>query len=225
MKRGLVFTLCALALAASATVGRAQTVDLTLNLRYNDPNTPASGGNWYLLGKTTGGTTNLGIAGVSVFLDGVSTSVFHGSGVPLGAGQSATAHAYPAVGQATINNLTNGGNPFNGTFTGSQNVVYGQDLSIAGIISGVGQGGAGNVASDPLKNATYNNYSLLLSGTFTTAWGVRKFTPLEQGHGMPIQTVVVQIQNGKKVPIYPAKVAEQTGGSFRGVPPYAWEKK
>jgi hypothetical protein len=170
MKRGLVFTLCALAFAASATVGQAQTVDLTLNLRYNDPNNPAAGGNWYLLGKTTGGTTNLGIAGVSVFLDGVTTSVFHGNGAPLAAGQNALAHPYPAVGQATINNLTNGGNPFNGTFTGSQNVLYGQDLSIAGIISGVGQGaGAHNVASDPLKNPTYNNYSLLLSGTFATA--------------------------------------------------------
>jgi hypothetical protein len=170
MKRGLVFTLCALAVAASATVGRAQTVDLTLNLRYNDPNNPAAGGNWYLLGKTSGGTTNMGIAGVSAYLTGVSTSVFHGDGAPLGAGQNPLHHDYPTVGQATINNLTNGGNPFNGTFGGAQNVLYGQDLSIAGIIPGIGQGsGAHNVPTDPLKAPAYDNYSLLLSGTFTTA--------------------------------------------------------
>jgi branched-chain amino acid transport system substrate-binding protein len=64
----------------------------------------------------------------------------------------------------------------------------------------------------------------LEGGTFVTAWGTRKFTPLAEGHRMPIQTVVVQIQGGKKIPIYPASVA--TGGpKFVPVPPYAWEKK
>ena len=64
----------------------------------------------------------------------------------------------------------------------------------------------------------------LENGTFVTAWGTRKFTPLAEGHRMPIQTVVVQIQNGRKVPIYPAAVA---AGASRYVPapPFAWEKK
>ena len=63
------------------------------------------------------------------------------------------------------------------------------------------------------------------SGTFVSAWGTRKFTPLAEGHRMPIQTVVVQIQGGKKVPIYPESVAAGAGGKFMPVPPYAWEKK
>jgi branched-chain amino acid transport system substrate-binding protein len=63
------------------------------------------------------------------------------------------------------------------------------------------------------------------SGTFATAWGTRKFTPLAEGHRMPIQTVVIQVQGGKKVPIFPASVVATTGGKFVPVPPYAWEKK
>jgi branched-chain amino acid transport system substrate-binding protein len=65
----------------------------------------------------------------------------------------------------------------------------------------------------------------LEGGTFVTAWGTRKFTPLAEGHRMPIQTVVVQIQGGKKVPIYPESVAAASGGKFVPVPPYAWDKK
>ncbi|HEY7249999.1 MAG TPA: ABC transporter substrate-binding protein [Methylomirabilota bacterium] len=65
----------------------------------------------------------------------------------------------------------------------------------------------------------------LESGTFVTAWGTRKFTPLAEGHRMPIQTVVVQIQGGKKVPIYPESVAAASGGKFVPAPPYAWDKK
>jgi branched-chain amino acid transport system substrate-binding protein len=65
----------------------------------------------------------------------------------------------------------------------------------------------------------------IASGTFVSAWGTRKFTSLAEGHRMPIQTVVVQIQGGKKVPIYPESVAAGAGGKFMPVPPYAWEKK
>ena len=63
------------------------------------------------------------------------------------------------------------------------------------------------------------------SNTFATAWGTRKFTPLAEGHRMPIQAVVIQVQGGKKVPIYPASVAASAGGKFVPLPPYAWEKK
>ncbi|HEV8311369.1 MAG TPA: ABC transporter substrate-binding protein [Methylomirabilota bacterium] len=62
-------------------------------------------------------------------------------------------------------------------------------------------------------------------GTFVTAWGTRKFTSLAEGHRMPIQTVVVQIQGGKKVPIYPPDVATTGGGKYVPAPPFAWEKK
>jgi branched-chain amino acid transport system substrate-binding protein len=65
----------------------------------------------------------------------------------------------------------------------------------------------------------------LEGGTFVTAWGTRRFTPLAEGHRMPIQTVVVQVQGGKKVPIYPAAVATAGGGRFVPAPPFAWEKR
>ena len=65
----------------------------------------------------------------------------------------------------------------------------------------------------------------LEGGPFHTAWGIRRFTAIGEGHRMPIQTVVVQIQAGKKVPIYPASVAAAAGGKFVPLPPYAWEKK
>ncbi len=65
----------------------------------------------------------------------------------------------------------------------------------------------------------------LAANSFDTAWGRRKFTSLEEGHRMPIDTVVVQIQNGKKVPIFPAGVAKDTGGTYQAMPPFAWEKK
>lgn len=63
------------------------------------------------------------------------------------------------------------------------------------------------------------------SGTFTLAWGTRKFSPLSEGHRMPIETVIVQVQNGKKVPIYPPTLAAREGTKYVPVPPYAWEKK
>jgi branched-chain amino acid transport system substrate-binding protein len=65
----------------------------------------------------------------------------------------------------------------------------------------------------------------LETGTFVTAWGSRKFSSLEEGHRMPVEMVVIQVQGGKKVPIYPATVAASAGGKFAPAPPYAWEKK
>ncbi len=62
-------------------------------------------------------------------------------------------------------------------------------------------------------------------GTFTLAWGTRKFTPLGEGHRMPIETVIVQVQGGKKVPIYPPALAAREGTKYVPAPPYAWEKK
>ena len=47
----------------------------------------------------------------------------------------------------------------------------------------------------------------LESTTFVTAWGTRKFTPLAEGHRMPIQTVVVQIQGGRREIVWPEALA------------------
>jgi branched-chain amino acid transport system substrate-binding protein len=60
--------------------------------------------------------------------------------------------------------------------------------------------------------------------TYTAAWGMRKFTPLAEGHRMPVETVVVQIQDGKKAAVYPPDVAAREKHAYRAVPPYAWEK-
>ena len=65
----------------------------------------------------------------------------------------------------------------------------------------------------------------LETGTFVSAWGTRRFTPLAEGHRMPIETVVIQLQGGKKVPIYPPAVAAREGGKYTPVPPFAWEKR
>lgn len=82
------------------------------------------------------------------------------------------------------------------------------------------------VAIDAMENAKSldpDKVSAVLSDTtFETAWGKRKFTPIAEGHRMPIETTVAQIQNGKAVPIYPATVAQSAGGSYEPVPPYAW---
>jgi branched-chain amino acid transport system substrate-binding protein len=85
------------------------------------------------------------------------------------------------------------------------------------------------VAIDAIEKAASldaDKISVVLSATtFQTAWGDRKFTSLEAGHRMPIETVVAQVQNGKAVPIYPDAVAKSAGGGYKPVPPYAWEKK
>jgi branched-chain amino acid transport system substrate-binding protein len=67
--------------------------------------------------------------------------------------------------------------------------------------------------------------AILEGGTFVTAWGTRKFAPLEEGHRMPVEMVVIQVQGGKKVPIHPPHVVAATGGKYAPMPPFAWEKK
>jgi len=60
--------------------------------------------------------------------------------------------------------------------------------------------------------------------TFVAAWGSRHFTPLAEGHRMPVDTIVTQVQDGKKVVVYPADIAAKQGGAYRAVPPYSWQK-
>ncbi len=186
MKRGLVLTLCALALAASGREARAQAlvlgptdIALSLNLRYTDPNTPATGGNWYLTAKT--GST-AGIAALSIWLNNVNTV-----GITGGNGGVA-ANGYPSVSNLTIGNIANAGNPYNGTFGGIVNVVYAQDTALGidhdsnggtpnQIILNVGRGAGtpGNRTFDALRpfeaapvagNGTWDNAALIVSGTF-----------------------------------------------------------
>ena len=39
------------------------------------------------------------------------------------------------------------------------------------------------------------------------------------------ELISVQVQNGRKVPIYPPSLAAREGTKYTPVPPYAWEKK
>ena len=75
-------------------------------------------------------------------------------------------------------------------------------------------------STDPAKVA-----AALETGKFTAAWGERKFTPLAEGHRMPVNTIIAQIQDGKKVVVYPEDTAAAQGTKYRAVPPWGWEKK
>ena len=76
---------------------------------------------------------------------------------------------------------------------------------------------AGSTAPDAVAKA-------LEDGNFTAAWGSRRFTSLAEGHRMPVATIIAQIQDGRKVVVYPVDVAAKLGGAYRAVPPYSWQK-
>jgi len=148
MKRGLVFSLCALALAAYGSLAHAQTVGVSLNLHYNDPANPSEGGTFQLVAKVNTPGTTKGLSAVNAYISGVNTA-----GLAYCAG---------------INALTNGGsNVFATPVTGGVNILYGQDTSVAAgtVILNVGSTVALQ-ATDPLRNAAWNNSSVLVTGTF-----------------------------------------------------------
>ncbi len=76
---------------------------------------------------------------------------------------------------------------------------------------------AGTTAPDKVAKA-------MEDGTFAAAWGQRRFTSLAEGHRMPVATMVTQVQDGKKVVVYPLDVAAQQGTAYRPVPPYSWQR-
>jgi len=164
MKRGLAFALAALALVAGNAAVQAADIDLSLNLRYTNPSTPAAGGNFYLLAKTNTAGANTGIAGLSVYLSGIDAAgIEFGNATAEGVGNA----AYPVVAAAGLGgNVNNGGLPLVTTAAGVTNIVYGQDLVTKLLTIGEGTGTPGNLTVDPLRNAAWANSTLLLSGTF-----------------------------------------------------------
>jgi MYXO-CTERM domain-containing protein len=203
MKRGLVFTLCALALAASGSVAHAQLgatdIALSLNLRYTDPADPTEGGTWYLVART--GSTD-GIAGVSAWIQNINGAgtVFLGNNGVVGNGYTV------AVTSNTIGSIEQGAAGSNSAYatsaSGFVNVVYGQNTAVVenGSIKldvGGGTGTPGNIALDPLKNATWNNSALLASGTFG---GTRPVfgtagTTATGGNVLPVGATAIPPQN------------------------------
>jgi len=147
MKRGLVFSLCALALAAYGSMAHAQTLDLSLNLHYNDPADPSEGGTFQLVGKVNSPGTTKGIAAVNAYLSNINTA-----GLAYGAGG---------------NSITNAGAVYSTGVTGGTNVLYGQDTSAGTVVLNIGNGAGTVLATDPLRNAAWNNSTVLVTGTFT----------------------------------------------------------
>lgn len=165
MKRGLVLSLCALALGAFAQTAQAQlpTVDVALNLRYTDPANPAAGGKFYVVAQSNATTGPGGLAGLSLYINNIdiASAVF---------GVAAAENGYALTTRATLNDtLAPAGNsPYKTTVAGAVNLVYGQDLTLP-LVTNVakGAGTPGNIAVDPLRNtATWNNSALLFSGSF-----------------------------------------------------------
>jgi hypothetical protein len=132
-----------------------------LNLRYTDPADPSEGGRWFLLAKTD---STFGLAGVSVRLNNVNTAgIALGNPTAVGTGTA----AYATMASTVTNSIANGGNPYAGMIGTSVNVVWGQDVGTSVVANiGKGAGTAGNLTADPLRNATWANSALLVSGTF-----------------------------------------------------------
>lgn len=147
MKRGLVLSLCAAAVAAMTAPAFAN-VDASLNLRYTDPADPSAGGTWQLVVQAPG--TN-GLAGIDAQVDGASGV----TGIDTGSINSTNA-AFDNVDSVFR---------FRPEGAGAE-VVAGDDLD-GTEITGVGTGsGAGNIANDALLNPAWNNSALIASGSF-----------------------------------------------------------
>ncbi|HMO85037.1 MAG TPA: PEP-CTERM sorting domain-containing protein, partial [Lacipirellulaceae bacterium] len=105
-----------------------------------------------------------GIAAINAYISNLNAA-----GIQYG-NQVLGAPVYPGtINAATIAALVNGGNPFAGAVTGGVNVLYGQNTSTGGtVVLGVGSGGPGNVALDPLRfqGTAYNNSAVIAQGTF-----------------------------------------------------------
>ena len=100
MKCKMALSVCAIAMTAmlaSAVFGL--TVDVGLNLRYNDPADPTEGGIWQLVAKTDDAN---GIAGLSAYISGVGSSVDFSSPYPYGPSGPVS----PATGDIRVHRCT-----------------------------------------------------------------------------------------------------------------------
>jgi hypothetical protein len=142
-RTGIVLLLAAVALSCAARRSMAQVVDLSLNVFPTNLGNPSGGGTWNIVAKTSGGTTNLGIAGISAYLTNINVA-----GIMV---------------EPDINSAVN---PFSGVFAGVVNVVYGQDISVAPILGGVGLPALSD-GPDPLGSAFWNGATKIFKGTYS----------------------------------------------------------
>jgi len=162
--RNVLPSLAIALMAFCATTAQAQTVDVSLNLRYTDPFDPSEGGTWELVTKVDSG---LGIAGVDILLSGIDNGAAE---ITLGSGVAAIDPVCAASSPCGIAGGTerNAWIIYNGSDT---DLIYGQNMVHTEVIDGVGTGvgTAGDNGTDVLRNATWDNAALLASGTFSTA--------------------------------------------------------
>ncbi len=165
MNRGLVLSLSAIVLGTiGLTAAQAQTVDLSLNLRYTDPANPLEGGTWELVAKVDSG---LGISAINALLSDVDNGVAPDDialgGSPAGA---TTLGAIDPIDPGGANErpayLT-----YNAGF--ATDLIYAQDITAGSVGDvGTGVGTPGDNGTDVLRNIAWDNAALIASGTFSS---------------------------------------------------------
>jgi hypothetical protein len=149
MKRSLILSLCVVVAAIGMSTAQAG-VDVAMNLRYDNPADPNEGGTWTLVAVDPNGDSD-GLVGL-VTRFGEAT-LNGGSGVING----------------TIGHDINGGALKTANFGGEREFTYGQDPngSTPGFVHLVGNvGSPSNQGADPLTNASWDNASVIVTGTF-----------------------------------------------------------
>lgn len=153
----VIYLLTVFATCCCGQFVNAQSVDVSLNLRYSNPADPAFGGVWYLIAQDN--DTEEGIAELVVAIKDI-----------LNAKPSTD---IDLLAFEAINGMTNiGGNSPVVTDNSLTQITYRQDLADASnLVYGVGAGSgtAGNVPGDSVASGVvspWNNSVLIASGTF-----------------------------------------------------------
>ena len=141
MKRSLLICSAALMMLVSVPKADADQIQLTLDLRNAVRTNSLSGGTWQLFArKVETGTApdgNNGISGIRAIINNIAEA-----GITF---------------SATINQLPTGGPYTNTLSNGAVEIVYGQDISAAGVVTGVGV---------PVAPAPATRDTLIASGTW-----------------------------------------------------------
>jgi hypothetical protein len=128
MKRSLLICAAALMMLVSIPKADADQIRLTLDLRNTNRANAASGGTWQLFARKveTGSAPegNSGISGIRAILNGISST-----GITFASG---------------INQLPTGGPYIDVLTNNAVEIVYGQDISTAGVVNNVGIGANAN---------------------------------------------------------------------------------
>lgn len=148
MKRILIFSLCAVAVAAIGMNAAQAAVNTALNLYYTDPADPSDGGTWTLVAVDTD-PNSAGIVALTVRFDDLA---------PAGTVNGSIGHNI---------NPDNGNALVIGVFEVDETeFVFGQDPN-EGLTFGVGlAGGPSDQGVDPLGNFVWDNASIIATGSF-----------------------------------------------------------